>query len=473
MIYRNSYFSKELRQAYIENRIGTKRKLAFAFFLGLISFAVHFTLQTLTESVLSDVAPHLMQPSYFSTVYTYNMAAFVLYVLYFTLFYDYMSFSEIRKNRWYLLVKMSYKPLRMIGSKLAASAWSICTIYATGFAFILFLTVFLKYRFLPAYLPALFFAGLTDLLVFTVAAMAASLYIRSSTTARYLLLLLAAFLLFLRQVLGYHTLVTDRIAMQNLLNLLDFHKSLYLPAAGGIVLASLAICFLKAGSVANYYSIPFDMQGYTLPEGKKLVRVEERTGRILPLSGRDTAGIRSRILDAAVTASLILLILSALAFNVFILLLSASQPGREVTIRGVIPYVFQSDTMEPAIMKNDLAYFKRIDARETVGTGDIVLFLEKNVVYVERVAEQRGNSFLVDIDKYPPMSQTGVMRKTVDRSAIYGLFTHSNRWLGALILFANTIFGRLAFLFGPALLLFFYQPVKNVLSRNIQKYMDE
>jgi hypothetical protein len=65
------------------------------------------------------------------------------------------------------------------------------------------------------------------------------------------------------------------------------------------------------------------------------------------------------------------------------------------------------------------------------------------------------------------------MRKTVDRSAIYGLFTHSNRWLGALILFANTIFGRLAFLFGPALLLFFYQPVKNVLSRNIQKYMDE
>lgn len=473
MIYRNSYFSKELRQAYIENRIGAKRKITFASFIGLFSFAVHFTLQTMTNSVLADTAPYLMQTSYFSTVYTYIAVAFFLYVLYFIIYYEYLSFAELRKNRWYLLVKMSYEPQRMIFSKLAASVYSICTIYTIGFVFIIVLTVFLKYNFVYAYLPSLYLTGFVDLLVITVAAMAASLYIQNSATARYLISLAAILIVILRIVLGYHAIVSDRVLMQDIFILLDFGRSIYLPVAGGIILTCLIICFIKAKSVANYYSVPFDMDGYILPEEVSIVRVEERTGKIIPLVEKDTAGIRGRILDISVTAFLILFICAALAFNIFILLMSASQPGKEVTIRGVIPYVFKSDTMEPAIKENDLAYFKRTDVQEDVNAGDIVLFLDKNVVYVERVIDRKGNQLAVDIDHYPPMSQVGALKKTIDRSAIYGVFTHANRWLGALILFANTLLGRLVFLFGPALFLFFYQPVKRFFTKNIKQFMDD
>jgi hypothetical protein len=36
--------------------------------------------------------------------------------------------------------------------------------------------------------------------------------------------------------------------------------------------------------------------------------------------------------------------------------------------------------------------------------------------------------------------------KTVPRTSVHGIFIGRNRWLGALILFANTIIGRLVLL---------------------------
>ena len=113
MIYKNSYLKKELRQAYMENKISTNRKMASALFLGLLSFALYFVVQTLQESVLSDVVPEIMQPSFFSTVYLYIHIAVVFNVCYFIGYYDYLFFSEIRKNSWYLLIQMGYHPVIM------------------------------------------------------------------------------------------------------------------------------------------------------------------------------------------------------------------------------------------------------------------------------------------------------------------------------------------------------------------------
>lgn len=469
MIYRNSYFSKELRQAYIENTIGVKRKLTFAFFLGLFSFIVHFILQIMTESVVADAVPYLMQESYFSTVYTYIAVAFFLYVLYYIVFYEYLSFEELRKNRWYLLVKLGYQPLNMILAKLAAALYSIFTIYSIGFVLIIVLTVFLKYYFVYAYLPSLYLVGLIDLIVVTVIAMTLSLYIRNKTTARYAVCFSALALLVPRVALGYHALVTDRILMQDPALLFDFSRSLYLPVMALVVLLCLTVCVLRARNVAKYYSVPYDLYGYVLSETETVVRINERSGKAVGLVKKDSAGRRGRILDLSVVSFLTVFICGALAFNLFIILNSAVQPGKEVTIRGTIPYVFKSDTMEPTIMENDLAYFKRIDAQTEPEIGDIVLFMDKNVVYVERVTAREDSRLVVDIDYYPPMSQVGAMEKTVDSSAVYGIYTHSSRWLGALILFANTILGRLVFLLLPAILLFYYQHIKNFFTNMSHK----
>nr|WP_291300069.1 hypothetical protein [Desulfosporosinus sp. BICA1-9] len=166
-------------------------------------------------------------------------------------------------------------------------------------------------------------------------------------------------------------------------------------------------------------------------------------------------GWRGRIVDTVTTTFLIVFICAALVINLFIILINASTPGQEVTIRGVIPFVFSSSTMEPEIMVNDLAYFRKIDVQYPIEERQIILFEENNVLYVERVIAKSGTQLTVDIDNYPPMSQIGAMEKIVTRQAVHGVYSGRNRWLGALILFANTIVGRLLFLLVPAVLLFY------------------
>ena len=70
-----------------------------------------------------------------------------------------------------------------------------------------------------------------------------------------------------------------------------------------------------------------------------------------------------------------------------------------------------------------------------------------------------GDELKVDIDYYPAGSQKGIYEETVEQDSVYGRYQSSNRWLGALILFANTVFGRLLMLLVPVVLLFFYKPI--------------
>lgn len=452
MIYRSSYLKKELRQAYMGNRIGANRKTAFALFLGLISFAIFFLLQTIKESVLSDAVPEIMQNSFFSTIYIYLHMSFVLNAVYFIVYYDYLFFSEIRKNSWYLLVKMKYNPILMIFSKLFALMYSVAFIYTVGFAFTILLTFFLKYNLIFAYMPSLYFAGLIDLVLLSIMTMEISLFIKKVVNARYCIFISAVSILFLKSVLGYYKVISNRVTMQNIGNMFDISRSKFIPAALLILVVSSLICVVRAGNVSRFYT-PMT-NNLELPEGASVVTRQPRTGKwkSVAASDKDAGG---RIFDAVVTAGLIVFICVVLAFNALVIVINASTPGNEVAIRGVIPFVFKSNTMEPDIMLNDLAFFKKAGNGYSVGKGQIILFRQNNVIFVERVLEENNGELKVDIDNYPAMAQKDAMLKTVKKQEIIGIYSGRSRWLGALILFANTMFGRLMFLLVPAILLFY------------------
>ncbi len=463
MIYKTSYFKKELRQIYTENRTSTNRKSAFAVFLGLFSFALYFVFQTLQKSVLSEAAPQIMQPSFFSTVYIYIHVAYVLNTAYFIYYYDYLFFSEIRKNSWYLLVQMGYRPVKMIFSKLVALLYSLFIIYTIGFVCTVFLTVFLKYPFIYAYMPALYFAGFIDLVLISILCLTMSLYVKTIINARYLAFLSAVLIIVLKAVLGYYALLSNRVAMQNFYNLFDFSRSLFLPAAMAMIAICGLICIYGARNVARYYTLPIN--DYPLPSNTEVVYMDSRTGKRKAAVNSEKKARYGKIIDLSLTVFLVIFICATLAFNIMVILINASRPGSEVTIRGVIPYVFKSDTMEPAIMLNDLAYFKKVDSQFPIETGQIILFKSDNVIYVERVIEKKGNEIIADIDNYPPLSRPGAMLKTAAREDILGVYTGRSRWLGALILFANTIVGRLLFLLAPAVLLFYHRQIMHIFRR--------
>ncbi|UWG95376.1 S26 family signal peptidase [Dehalobacter sp. DCM] len=458
MIYTNNYFRKELRHAYRDNKIGTNRRIAAALFVGLISFALFFVLQTLQQSVLADAVPEIMQPSYFSIIFLYIHLVLLFFTVYFIVYYHYLFFAEIRNNSWYLLIKMGYHPARMIFDKFMALLYSVFTNYTIGFVFAVFFAFLLKYTFIFSYLPSLFLVGLIDLVLITLLAMTLSLFTRTIINGRYLTFLSTVAVIILKATLGEYSLIANRVAMQNIHHLLDISQNVYFLAAIVIVIACCPVCLIRAGNIAKYYNLPADEA--LLTEGADIVNIDARTGKQKSVWRRKNR--YAKMMNAVTMTLLIFFICSVLVFNLFIILVNVSTPGEEVAIRGIIPFVFKSSTMEPAIMMNDLAYFRKIDSRYPLREGQIILFEQDRIAYVERIIGNQENGLKVDIDNYPSPAQSRSMLKTVPRENVHGVYIGRSRWLGALILFANTIVGRLLFLLIPAVLLFYNKQITSI-----------
>ena len=463
MIYRNSYFKKELRQAY-EQEVGLRRKLLFALFIGLISFSAFFVLQTLQKSVLFDVVPEIMQPSFFSTIYLYIHAASAAIIIYFYRYYDYLFFSEIRRNTWYLLIQMRFPPIGMIVLKLAALFGSVGMIFTAGFAFTALLTVFLKYTLVFGYIPTLYIAGLADIFLLTSLSTLISLFVSRREDARLMIIGAAIFLFAIKALAGAYEILRNRVVMQEMRNLFDASQSWYYPISSVVIPACMIVVFLRAQRLARYFWP--SCREYELSAGVTVVNANPDKRRNI---NNARFGKQRKILGFAVTTLLAGVVFAALTLNVLIILISTATPGNEITIRGVIPYIFQSDTMQPSIMNNDLAFFRKVDAQYPLEEQQIVLFKENNIVYVERIVQIAQDSLQADIDYYPPGVETGAMRKKIPRSAVYGVYGGRSRWLGALILFANTITGRILFLIVPSIFLFYHRQIAVLYRRYREK----
>lgn len=451
MIYKSSYIRKELRQAYTEYKISISRLFTYGVFLGLAAFAVHFLLQTVYESVLTEKVPEIMLPSYFSVISAYNIISYIFFLSYFLYFYDYLTFSEIRDNSWYLLIKMKFSPVKMIFTKLAVRLFTIVLTYTVGFLTALLLTTFLKYPFVPEYFLPLFFSGLFDIVIVALITMTLSLYIKTFENARIVVLVSAASIYFLKIATGYYALVSNRQTMKNIGNLFDIRQSAYQVLFGIFCIACILTSCLKARNIAKYYSVEEEID-------ENIAVQDYRTNKIIvPLLKKNSK--LYRIINAAVNAVLLTLIAVFILMNAAVLVVSVFSKNQEADFMGYIPYIFQSDTMKPDIQKNDLVLIRKIDTEVPVNVQDIVICKSNNTVYIEKVMSVDGDTYTLDILYYPPASEKDVMKINVGRDDIYGIYFARYRWLGALILFANTIFGRLLFLLIPAFLLFFYKPI--------------
>ncbi len=458
MIYRSGYLAKEFRQGRPNRRAGTWMKTALGLFLGLFSFALYFMAQTMTESIFAESVPQVMQPNYFSTLYIYIHVAAVLYTIYLLVDYEILFFGEIRDKAWYPLIQLGYKPASMILSKIVALFISTWFIYSLGFGFTVFLTFFLKYALTTAYLPALYLAGLLDLLLISAIALFLSAFFRTATNARYLTFAFLILIFVFKTTTGYYRILSNSVAMRQTRQLWNMERSLFLPIAGAVVLISVLAGAVKAGRMARRYKLPADRYQAVLEEEEKVIRLSP-SGREKKIGDQRGALRRKKLLDFTFSLLLVIFILAAILFNIAILILNATAKGKIASFQGVIPYVFKSATMEPEIKVNDLAFFKKLDDQQAVEMDQIILFDQDGTIYVERIIEVKHGDYIVDIDNYPHESEYESMVKTVNREEIIALYSGRSRWLGAVILFANTIFGRILLLLIPAVLLFFQRSI--------------
>lgn len=464
MIYKQSEFTKEKKQAYIESHQSRKALIWYGVILALCTFAGHFMLQTLTRSILPEAIPQYMMPSHFSTLSLYTLVALVGYTGYIARYYNYLTYAEISQNKWYTLVKLNYDPTKLIIVKLLTRGIEVIFFYTIGFIATLFLSLFLKYPFVPSYILPLFVAGLIDILFVIIITMGCSLFISEQKNARYIVVISAIVIWLLRLTTGYYDIVADRDLMSDLGNIIDMNASSYIVYFLLSVVFILVLILIRAKKIAQYTNFPFYKLDMDIEQDIKIVVLEGDSYNEI----KEHQFVRkkhNKFVDRCVRLAFVTMISIGILINLFVLFVSLSSPDRETNFFGVIPFIFHTESMEPEIMYNDLAFFASPKKEEVYEVNSIVLFRDNGEPVVSKITSIDEDNLSVDILNYPDGIVKGHYEKSIQSKQIYGLYSGCSRWLGAIILFANTIFGRLLLLLVPAIMIFYYKPILAYLAK--------
>jgi signal peptidase I len=351
-------------------------------------------------------------------------------------------------------------------------------VYTTGFVVTLLLSSVLKFPFVTGFLISQYALGLVDAVTLLVLTLLLSMLVRDRSSARSWLTFLALLLFALQFPSGFYRLATDRERMSDFANL--WTGSWYLWAVIASAAVSMLWCIRRGSRLARMFNPPLKAEAPALSarlgEGiRVVVKTESGSAAIRRQLKRLEAAYlpvrRFNLLGFLGSALLVAVIASMLAVNAALLAFSYASPEKETSVMGYIPYVFQSTTMEPAVRFNDIAFFEKIDQYVKVAPGDIVLYKDEVGIvqvrkildfYADEAGEARANA---DITHYVEGAQKDALKTTLPRSQIYGRLVGTNRSLGVVVLFANTMFGRLLFLLIPSVLIFFSGPIFGFLKQ--------
>lgn len=477
MIYRTKFFREELSYGYFERKKNIGTLIGLGVFLGMLTFSVFFIFQTLTQSVLSDEASFLVEKSYHTTTLLYLAVSYLSFWVYITMRFQMVTFSEVYENTWYGLVHRGYSIVTLVFGKLFAQLFGMLLMNTAGFLTTLLMSSFLKFPLIPGYLVSMFLVGTLNCASLLIFAMAASLVMRDISNARSLFSVGAFLLVALQIMFGFFSLVTNRESIMHVSAL--FTKSAYLYVNLTLLLVCIVVCIFKGSQVARLFHAPLLSAPPELgrtPGTRLIVRTEskapaiQRNAKQLYLSYQPKKS--GNLLSSLMSFLLVIGVLAMFAIDIVMLAFSYASPERETSIMGFIPYIFQSSTMEPEVKYNDIVFFEVVDQYVQLNLNDVVLYKdETGIVQVRRILKKftdpttSKDMFDVDIDYYPEGAQKGILHGYVEADAVYGRLAGINRWLGVVILLANSMFGRVLFMLVPIILLFFSKQINDFFKR--------
>ena len=473
MIYKMNLLKKELSYGYYQKRDGIKQLVGLGTFFGMLAFSIYFVMQTLAQSVLTDDASYFMRPSYFSTTFLYLVVSGIGFLIYCEGKFSQVSFAEVYDNSWYCMAHLKYPVWAMVLSKLFAQFVSAILVYTTGFVVTLLLSSVLKFPLVIEYLISQYYLGLVNVADILVLVMLLSMLGRDRTNAKSWVSFLAMGIFLMQFPSGFYAIATDLIKMKNFLSM--WTESWYLWMVVGCTVVAMMICIRRGVRLANMFNPPAEtgapcLTGRLGTDVRVVLSTESGNAFIRKLSKKLEAAYqpvrRFNLLSFLSTFAMIVVIVFMLSINLVLLAFNYASPEKETSVIGFIPYIFQSTTMEPTVYYNDIAFFEKIDDYVKVNPGDIVLYKDDvGVVQVrkildfyvdEKTGEERANA---DITNYVEGAAKDALKTTLATDQVYGRLVGTNRYLGVVVLFANTMIGRLLFLLIPTILIFFSGPI--------------
>ncbi|MEG1662858.1 MAG: hypothetical protein RR338_02630, partial [Clostridia bacterium] len=322
------------------------------------------------------------------------------------------------------------------------------------------MTSVLNYKFVIFYILPLYLSGLIQITFILFVMLFLSLISRRKNNARLAVVGFVVVLFVVKYLSGYFKFEGDRILMQSI------EKMAVQPYF--ITIICLAFAFFAATMIyakkhCGYSHRPSALDG-------KIAVEDTKTNKIVSTVKHKKTDIKWLGIVGNSVAIAILVI--ALGLNIFVLVMASDSADGVKQIGGKMPYIFSSTTMSPIIENNDLAYFKKIDNAYELKVGDVIMFKDENVTYVEKILEI-NDKILVDIVAYPPNAAPDGMKKTIDRGQVEAIHIGNNRALGAVIMFANSTVGRVILLILPLMFLFFNKSIVARLFKHKQNEQND
>lgn len=459
MIYKNNYFKKELRGAFLDRKINIKNMLLYAFFISLLTFVIHMVLKTLQNTVLSDLFPQIMSPSFFAVAFLYTFFAFIFFIVYFIHYYRYFTFTEIHQNQWYVLMKHGYRAERMIGAKIAARMLFIVIVYSAGYILSLLFTLLLGYKsFNILNIISLYFAGLLDILFAALCIMAISLFTDKPKFLKLFSVFIIVILYALQFATDYNSVLGNWVLMKDITKLIL--TPYFLTVLASACLISVLIVLTARDLASYYFPSPIREKNILTRDFKTdayTVKYKKRTN-----STKVIKIISNTVMGLFVTV--------CLCFNVLMLVITISNTTAKVLFGNRVPVVYEYDVMTPTIHKNDIALFIQVTPDTEFQEGDVVMFrTASGEIEIRKIFKIENDTFTVNY-----MTTQSTENTLINRDQIMGLHTGNNRVLGAFLVFTNSFAGRVIMLVIPVIWLFFGDYiVAKVTKKNIKQTLTQ
>ena len=273
--------------------------------------------------------------------------------------YEYMTLLEVRQNRWYALVQLGYSPIapdcQQDRRPHPRTAWHLYgRVYRDGVSDLL--SKISARDGLPVYhVPD----GLCWIsCCWRCFRLRLSLFIRDMYNARYMVGIIALCVIGFKFISHYFAILSDRTRMNDLGNMFDTTQTTYMAVVGVVIVICVVMCLFQGigwrGSITGRCPgrSRCSSTNRTARWSSALASAAARAKRKEDPRSADVpaqaATARSGTCPAIMSSILVIASIAGDgADQRLVLAFGYASPEKETSINGVIPYVFQSHTMEP------------------------------------------------------------------------------------------------------------------------------
>lgn len=455
MIYKNGYFKEELKKSYLDTKESRLKLLGICLLVSLFSLALNSFFVAMSDTVVGDTFPALCSKSFYSVITMMNAIILVFFAFYFTKNYETATFAEINKNRWYMLIKSGYKNDYMIFVKQITTAIMVVTLYSLSYIFCFILTSLLKYGMsLSAILPS-YIIGIIQLAVMTSIILTFSLFLKKNVSNITLSVTYMIFIAVVSAICGF-TNKTRYSSGMSFDTLFTGISSIYFYSLLGIGIINVVISVIIAGRKSNYYTT---MGGKV----ENVVIIDYKTNEAVKVKASGSSTFSS-VLKKTVLGVLVAIMVAGVLANAALIVMGSAS-GDEFSVMGVKPYIFASNTMEGSIEYNDFVVFSPLSEGDTITDNSVVIFYDGKEYQIRKVERiNADNTITVDITNYPNGVEYNSLETTINIDDVQGIMSFKSRWIGAWLVWNNSITGKIVTLLVPLLVLAFYDKIAKLMK---------